>query len=174
MTVRRTRAVGAALALMGVVATSGHASAAPAAVECCDGHKQVYVLLADGRYEGLSRCDDNALWVRWQDSSGAWTDWSSRGGTLITEVDAMTAGDGMTGVFGIGQDNALWVRWHFTPEGTWSDWGDLGGALTSKPVASARDDGLIVVYARGTDQRLWSIEQADDSQGGWGDWRVVG
>ena len=82
---------------------------------------------------------DFALWTRWSDPGGYWSDEQSLGGTLASQpVAAVIPGTDILHLFYRGGDNALWTRWRDPAgTGTWEDEQSLGGVLNGDPVAAA-------------------------------------
>jgi hypothetical protein len=101
------------------------------------------------------RGTDNAVWYRMgeihDDLSFTWGSWSSLGGNIVSDPDALILNDGKIAAVARGTDNAVWYR---TYGGTWSNWEKLGGATMSSPGGGRYNDVLV----RGTDNALWRKE----------------
>lgn len=131
------------------------------------------VTVAKGRTDVFVRGTDNALWQRTL-ANGAWSAWSSLGGTLTDSPSA--AVDPLTGrvsVFMRGGDGALYSR---TYDGqSWESTfqrldGPTGGSFTGAP-AVAVSRGRTDVFVRGTDNALW---QRTLTSGTWSAWSSLG
>lgn len=124
-----------------------------------------------GAVQVLVRGSDGALHGRYSPRPGAWSGWSSWGGTLSARP-AAAAGGGRVDAFVRGTDGALWQRWA-GPSGLSPSWAKLGGTLATgaAPAATALWPGAPYVVVRGVDGALW---QKYYRTGQWSPWASLG
>lgn len=122
----------------------------------------------------FGRGTDNALWWRYQTSSG-WSSWASLGGVLTSKPTVSIGAAGQPGalsVFARGKDGAVWDRvltGTSTPgQQSWSSWANFGGKLLAgtAPAATGNASGLFVAGV-GTDGAIWVKEQLVSSSMSW-------
>jgi hypothetical protein len=109
-----------------------------------------------GNLVAVARLSDNTVATA-QQSSGAWSSWTNRGGGITSTMSAATNADGRFEVFAIGTNGVAQHLWQ-TPAGNWSGWHPLSGsnltALTAVTNASGRLE--VFVVAAGT---IWHAYQ---------------
>ncbi|MDH6578427.1 alpha-galactosidase [Kitasatospora sp. MAP5-34] len=106
------------------------------------------------RVDVFVRGNDDALWQK-SYISGAWTDWTSLGGTLTSSPTAASAGPGQIDVFAARTGGTV-GELNWTAGGGWtSGWTSLGSQVITGAPSAAEVAGRANVYARGTDNSLW-------------------
>ncbi|MFJ4408363.1 glycoside hydrolase family 27 protein [Streptomyces sp. NPDC088910] len=107
---------------------------------------------AAGRIHVAVRAADDAVWTRVRDTSGAWSGWSSLGGTISAAPTLVTAG-GTVQLLARASDYTLWQRGYDAASDTWSGWyprtAFVSGALDGSAGATAAADGGVLVVFRG-------------------------
>jgi 1-phosphatidylinositol phosphodiesterase len=114
------------------------------------------------------RGGDNALWTRFRDPSGNWSDEGALGGDLTSDpVAAVVPGSDTLELFYRGGDNGLWTRWS-APGTYWSDEVEMGGVLNGAPVAAViPGTNILQLFYRGSDNALFTRWRNQD--GSWSD-----
>lgn len=132
---------------------------------------------ADGQLEVFKLGPEGGLYHRWRkNSDGAWSSWSSLGGSLFPGIAIVTNAEGQMEVFGVDRaSHALeCIRQSTTNSLTWSSWTNLGGTLEAPVAVGRNQDGRLEVFALDivTHQvrHLWQT----DRRGGWSDWSGLG
>ena len=113
---------------------------------------------------------DQALWHIYQTSpGGAWSGWTSLGGSLMGDPAVHLNTDGRVEVIVRGTDSALWDAAQTSSGGSWGSFVSLGGFITSDPALQENGDGRLEAFARGGDNALWHIAQTSPGAGfaGW-------
>jgi hypothetical protein len=114
------------------------------------------------RVDVFARGTDNALWQR-SYVSGAWSGWSSRGGTLTSSPAAASAGPGQLDVFAA-QTGGTVGELSWTAAGGWAaSWSSLGSTTIVGAPSAAEVGNRVNVYARGTDNYLWQWYRSGSS-----------
>jgi hypothetical protein len=108
------------------------------------------VVRRDGSTDIVLVGEDAAVW--WQrDTSG----WVSLGGTIVSELSAVSFNAQHIDVFGIGTDGQVYHNW-FADGHSWSGWEVLDGlSAVGDPSACSWAPGRIDVFARGDDDGMW-------------------
>lgn len=120
---------------------------------------------APSRLDLFMRGPDNTL--RHKFFQGAWSDWESLGGALISDPGVVSWSSGRIDIFARGTDDAVW---HLFFDNGWGQWESLGGATNSRPVVASWAPGRLDVFIRGTDGQMWH----KFFQGGWSSWEPLG
>jgi hypothetical protein len=117
------------------------------------------------------RSSDGAILERhYVPSTGAWSSWSSIGGTMSSGPAAVAYGPNIE-VFARGNDGATWGN--ALVNGAWSGWSSLGGYATSAPAAIARrGTNYLDVAIKGGDNAIWLNTYIPGS--GWHGWGSLG
>jgi hypothetical protein len=101
--------------------------------------------------------------------------WTSFGGSLISNVAAGENPDTRVEVFGIGSDKGLWHVAQTAPNGSWAQWSSLGGTgLTGDPVVGVDQDGRLEVFVISDDHSLWNIAQIVPGSWSQSSWQKIG
>jgi alpha-galactosidase len=112
-----------------------------------------------GRTHVAVRTADDAVWERVRDTSGAWSDWSSLGGTVSGSPTLVASGDTVH-LYARASDYTLWQR-AFTAGG-WGDWSKrtefASGAFDGSLGATAGPDGSVLAAFRGVAGRVHQTE----------------
>jgi len=131
----------------------------------------------NGQLEVFEVGPDGDLCHRWRKSSnGAWSGWSTLGGSLLPGLAILTNADGQMEVFALDRtSHALECIHQLTTNSlTWSAWTNLGGAFASPPVAGRNPDGRLEVFAVDAAthevRHRWQISP----HGPWSDWSDLG
>ena len=107
---------------------------------------------AQGRTHVAVRTADDAVWTRVQDASGAWSDWSSLGGTISGSPTLVATGDSVQLLARAG-DYTLWQRTYDATAGHWGDWFPdrqfVSNAFDGAFGATAGPDGTVLAVSRG-------------------------
>ena len=107
---------------------------------------------AHGRTHLAVRAADDAVWTRVQDASGAWSAWSSLGGTISGSPTLVATGSSVQLLARAG-DYTLWQRTYDAAAGTWGDWfpdrAFASNAFDGALGATAGPDGTVLAVARG-------------------------
>jgi hypothetical protein len=125
------------------------------------GHRELYVVLDDGRLMHSWKWDDSSIWSEWHAAEIA-------GGI---DVAACSPKDDLLELFMLDRDGDVWHRWYW--EGAWHEWENWG-----RPGSSTR---AVSVFRRAVDhQELFVAGKAGDlanrwHKGGepWSDWGVL-
>jgi hypothetical protein len=113
--------------------------------------------------------------VHWRlERLGAWSGWTSLGGSGISSISTTLDAHGNPEVFAVGADRAVWYQSQ-SPQGGWGGWQSLGGSVLS--ISTTRDlNGDVEVFAVGTDQTVYyqvytrSIVTPFYTSSGWSGW----
>jgi GH25 family lysozyme M1 (1,4-beta-N-acetylmuramidase) len=128
----------------------------------------------DGRLEAFGRGADDALWHTWQKTpGGAWSEWSSLGGSLASDPVVIQDEDGRLEAFASAPSGSVEHVWQTKVGGGWSEWKSLGGAVASPLAVAANKDGRIEVFGLGADGALSHVWQKTPN-GSWSDWSSLG
>ncbi|MGF1338994.1 glycoside hydrolase family 27 protein [Streptomyces flavovirens] len=104
-----------------------------------------------GRTHLAVRADDDSVRTRVQDPSGAWSDWSSLGGT-VSGSPTLVADGQQVRLYARAGDYTLWGRTYATGTG-WGDWSQekrfASGAFDGELAAVAGPDGAVLTAFRG-------------------------
>ncbi|MDH6133686.1 alpha-galactosidase [Kitasatospora sp. MAA4] len=122
------------------------------------------------RVDVFVRGNDNALWQR-SYVSGAWTDWTSRGGTLTSSPAAAGAAPGQIDVFAAQTGGTVGELNWTAGDGWTSSWYSLGSQVITGAPTAAEVAGRANVYARGTDNSLWQWYRV--GAGPSGNWQML-
>jgi hypothetical protein len=116
----------------------------------------------------------NAIFSRWRNTDGTWSDQQDIGGKLNGDpVAAVLPGTDVLQLFYRGLDNAVWSRWRNT-DGTWSNEQSIGGALNGDPIAAALPDiGVFWLVYRGLDDSILARTR-DPRSGTWSGEQKIG
>jgi len=119
------------------------------------------------------RGTNNALFSRWRNLDGSWSDEQDLGSVLGgNPITAQVPCTGILQLFYRGTNNALFSRWR-NPDGSWSDEQALGGVLGGDPVAAkVPDTDVLQLFYRGTNNALFSRWRNPD--GSWSDEQALG
>jgi hypothetical protein len=119
------------------------------------------------------RGTDSALWTRWRDPDGTWSNEQRLGGTLVADpIAAALPGTRVLQLFYRGIDSAIWTRWR-NADGTWSDEQRLGGVVINGPIAAVPPGTRVLqLFYRGTDSAIWTRWRNAD--GTWSDAHALG
>ncbi|MFF8691699.1 hypothetical protein ACWD6K_17315 [Streptomyces sp. NPDC002431] len=82
---------------------------------------------SSGRMYQFAIGTDRAAYVRWENGSGGWTNWSSMGGEWRSGVivrNQQLPGQVEFGIIATGTDNLQWVNWYMVGS-NWTGWGHL-------------------------------------------------
>ncbi|MFE2698576.1 glycoside hydrolase family 27 protein [Streptomyces mirabilis] len=108
-----------------------------------------------GRLHVAVRTPDDSVWSRTRDTSGAWSDWTSLGGTTSGSPTLVASG-GTVHLYARAGDYTLWTR-SWTADGGWAGWSKdtdfVSGAFDGALGAVAGPDGVLAAY-RGVDGRV--------------------
>ncbi|HEV1996904.1 MAG TPA: CHAP domain-containing protein, partial [Candidatus Dormibacteraeota bacterium] len=133
--------------------------------------KPAVLKAADGHLEVFARGIKNSYWRNHEVApGGAWSGWTTLGGTLPTDPTAGMGPDGAVTLFGIGTDNALWM-WH-QEAGSTGSWSSLGGKSVGAPQVTQNASGLLEVFLVGADERVWHKWQTSGAN--WSNWSSLG
>ena len=117
----------------------------------------------------LGRGADGAIYERHL-AGGAWTSWTSLGGTAASGPAAAAYGDSIH-AFVTGTDGAVYEN--VLRGGAWSGWARLGGVATSAPAAIARrGTDMLDLAVRGTNNGLF--QRTFQPGAGWSGWADLG
>lgn len=111
---------------------------------------------------------DSAAWYNVRSAAtGAWSGWSSLGGTIFGSPSAALNLDGRVEIFVQGGGNGVFHNWQNSDLSTWNGWVSLGGAVLAPPTAVVNADGRIEIFAVGTDNGayLWKRHAAARKSG---------
>lgn len=168
---RRTETALAALVFVVFLAT-----AQAAASDSSAGFRPFVGRDANGQLEVFKLDDAGRLLHRWRKASnGAWSAWSSLGGSLAPGVAIVNNARGEMEIFGVDRNSGALesIRQLATNSLDWSAWTNLGGAFES-PAAGRNADGRLEVFAVavGTHrvEHCWQTNAA----GGWSAWADLG
>src|SRR5690242_11114403 len=130
----------------------------------------------NGQLEVFQVGPEGDLWHRWRKTSdGAWSSWSSLGGSLLAGLAVVTNGEGQMEVFAVDRStHALECIHQLTTNSlSWSSWTNLGGACEPPVAVGQNPDGRLEVFAvdaatRGV-RHVWQT----DLHGGWSGWSAL-
>ena len=132
---------------------------------------------ANGQLEVFEVGPDGDLCHRWRKASnGAWSSWSSLGGSLLPGLAVITNADGQMEVFARDRATLALVCIHQVTANSlnWSSWINLGGGFGSPAVAGRnQDEGLelfAVDAATHSVRHLWQT----NPHGPWSGWSDLG
>jgi alpha-galactosidase len=98
------------------------------------------------------RTADDAVWTRVRDASGAWSDWSSLGGTVSGSPTLVATGDRVQ-LLVRASDYTLWQRTYDAAGDSWGGWfADpqfVSNAFDGAMGATAGPDGKVLAISRG-------------------------
>ena len=119
----------------------------------------------------FARAANGETLERHRTDAGAWTDWSSLGGTATSGPAAVGYGSSIL-VFARGADGAIYQNTY--AGGSWSGWTSLGGYATSAPAAAVRrgPEGYVDIAVRGGDDAIWFQTFVPGT--GWSGWSSRG
>ena len=100
----------------------------------------------------LWRGGDGALWHTFSDGN-RWFGWESLGGSVFSEVSAVSWGPNRIDLFAIGTDNAVWHRWW--DGSNWGGWESLGGSVFSEVSSVSWAANRLDLFAIGADSAVW-------------------
>ena len=129
----------------------------PAAYAAPDGSLDVFVLGAD------SKVYRNTF------TGGAWSGWSSLGGSLADAPTVAYTGPNAWTLTGTGTDGQVWT---LTPTGGWSAIGTPTGLSVYGRPSAVTDGTTIYVAVRTNDDAVWL--DTSSAQGQWSGWTSVG
>jgi hypothetical protein len=124
------------------------------------------------------RGTDGACWFRnsqTPDPAGAWTNWTSLGGTMVGDPVVAANGDDRLEVFHRGTDNRLYHRWQSSsrnPAAWAASWETLGGSLAGQPAAIRNSRGGTSVFHRSPKGELM-YRFFDPPAGTWSAWQTI-
>ena len=131
----------------------------------------------NGQLEVFRVGPEGDLWHRWRKASnGAWSSWSSLGGSLLSGIAVVTNGEGQMEVFAVDRSShALECIHQLTTNSlSWSSWTNLGGACEPPVAVGQSRDGRLEVFAVDATthgvRHLWQT----DLHEGWSGWSALG
>ncbi len=162
-------------ALWRIAIPDGRTPSAPLSLGGDLGGDPVVARHSDGRLEAFARGRDDALWHAWETTAGgAWSGWTSHGGSLASDPCVIVQ-SGRLDVFFRGAGDRVW---HFgqtePPAGPWSTVALAGMTAVGAPFACANSSGQIEVFCRGRDRFLWHVWQETPGDVQWSDWTSLG
>ena len=108
-----------------------------------------------GTLQLFYRGTDSAVWSRWRNADGSWSDEQQIGGDLIGDlIAAVIPGTDVLQLFYRGTDSAVWSHWR-NADGSWSEEQRIGGDLIGNPiVAVVPGANILQLFYRGTDSAV--------------------
>jgi hypothetical protein len=162
---RDVRRIVVALLALGLLA----AAAAPARADVYDDNPAAASRGAGDIWVFARRSSDGAMLVR-NFANGAWSGWSSLGGSFTSGPAAAAYGPDID-VFARAQDGAIWGN--ALHDGAWTGWSSLGGYSTSAPAAIARrGTNYLDVAIKGGDNSIYLNTYVPGK--GWNGWGGLG
>lgn len=152
-----------------VAAATMFATTAPVRADVYDDNPAAASRGQDDVWVFARRSSDGAILVR-NVANGAWTPWSSLGGSMTSGPAAAAYGPTIQ-VFARGQDAAVWTD--ALSNGAWTGWRSLGGYTTSAPAAiRRRGTNYLDVAVKGGDNTIYLNTYIPGS--GWHGWTGLG
>lgn len=109
-----------------------------AAASLKPGHRELYVVMDDGRLMHSWKWDDSSTWSEWYDA----------GLSGMIDVAVCSPKDGLLEHFAIGRDGDVWHRWYWDEWSPWENWGRPGSPAKAI-TAYRRADDKQEVFATG-------------------------
>ncbi len=141
---------------------SGHARVVRlTAASLKGGHRELYVVLDNGRLMHSWKWDDSSTWSEWHDAGVAG----------IIDVAACSPKDDLLELFAVDRNGDLWHRWYW--EGAWHPWGNGGhpGSPLKAVTVFRRADDFQELFAAGKAGDLW--HQWHRGGEPWSDWAAM-
>lgn len=132
---------------------------------------------ASGQSEVFKLDDDGTLYHRWRKpSNGAWSAWSSLGGSLASGISIVNNTNGQMEIFGVDRTNHHLerIRQLAANSADWSPWTNLGGVFEPWLAAELNLDGRMEVFAVDSKTHRVRYRCQTDSPGNWSPWGDMG
>jgi ligand-binding sensor domain-containing protein/signal transduction histidine kinase len=130
---------------------------------------------ANGQLEVFKLDSDGNLYHRWRKTSnGAWSSWSSLGGSFAPGLAIINDSDGEMEIFGVdrGTQNLECARQLTTNSLDWSSWTNLGGTFEPSVTAEKNLDERIEIFA--IDNASHHVKHIFQTSSGWSQWLDLG
>lgn len=131
----------------------------------------------DERLEVFALGYDNAIYHKYTNHDGSWSNWLSLGGNFTVGAKPVRNIDGRLEIFSIGSDDQLYHNWQQTPGGPFQDnWVPLGGPFSGSASVLLNSEGNIVIFARGKISRslMYNHQVHNATAVYWAGWSNLG